>query len=112
VLADSFAKLSGFIVPTIRERIARGLPLDSVAPLPALFLQVLLRWQRGELAVPYHDQSRDQGVVQAICSAPDPVLAFCAQRVFWAELADHPALLRAVRGAMPVAVPARASPTA
>jgi D-arabinitol 4-dehydrogenase len=103
VLADSFAKLPGFIVPTIRERIARGLPLDSMALLPALFLQVLLRWQRGELAVPYHDQSRDQEVVEAICTAQDPAAAFCAQRVFWAELADHPALLQAVRGAMPAA---------
>jgi D-arabinitol 4-dehydrogenase len=103
VLADSFAKLPGFIVPTLRERIARGLPLDSVALLPALFLQVLLHWQRDDLGVPYYDQSRDPDVLGAICSAQDPVAAFCAQRVFWAELADHPALLHAVRGAMPAA---------
>jgi len=41
VLADSAAKLSGFIVPTLRERVARGLPLDSVAMLPALFIEAM-----------------------------------------------------------------------
>jgi D-arabinitol 4-dehydrogenase len=40
VLADSAAKLSGFIVPTLRERVARGLPLQAVAVLPALFVEV------------------------------------------------------------------------
>ncbi len=40
VLADSQAKLSGFIVPTLRERIARSLPLAAVAMLPALFIEV------------------------------------------------------------------------
>jgi len=99
VLADSCAKLPGFIVPTLRERIARGLPLDAVAPLPALFLQVLLRWQRGELGMEWQDQARVPSVVKAIAAAPDPVAAFCAQSVFWGELAQHPALVAAVRAA-------------
>jgi D-arabinitol 4-dehydrogenase len=40
VLADSAAKLSGFIVPTLRERVARALPLEAVAMLPALYIEV------------------------------------------------------------------------
>ncbi|MGO4377064.1 mannitol dehydrogenase family protein [Pseudoduganella sp. RAF53_2] len=106
VLADSFAKLPGFIVPTIRERIVRGLPLDAVALLPALFLQVLLRWHRGELQTPYHDQARDQQVANAICMARDPVESFCAQRSIWAELADHATLRSAIAKAMAASVPA------
>jgi len=108
VLADSCAKLPGFIVPTIRERIARSLPLASVAVLPALFLQVLLSWQRGELAVPYHDQAREDGVVQAICNAADPVAAFCAQELLWGSLCGHPALIQAVRNATAAAMDASA----
>lgn len=103
VLADSCAKLPGFIVPTLRDRIARSLPLDSVAPLPALFLLVLQRWRCNDLAIPYHDSMRDDTMVRAICDAPDPVAAFCAQPALWGGLASHPALLDAMRAALPVA---------
>ena len=106
VLADSCAKLPGFIVLTIRERLQRGLALDAVAVLPALFLQVLLRWRRGELSTPYHDQARDLQVVDAVCTAQDPVAAFCAQPVFWGELAGHPALSAAIAKAMAASAPA------
>jgi D-arabinitol 4-dehydrogenase len=99
VLADSFAKLPGFVAPTLRDRLARGLPLAPAAVLPALFLQVLLRWRAGRLAVPYHDQSRDPAVVDAICGAADPVAAFCAQPLFWDALAGNAALEAAVRAA-------------
>lgn len=100
VLSDSFSKLPGFVVPTIRERIGRGLPLDSAASLPALFLQVLLRWRAGQLGVAYRDQARDQAVVDAVCGAADPVTAFCAQPLFWGELAGDARLVQAVRSAM------------
>lgn len=99
VLADSCAKLPGFVVPTLRDCLARGLPLAPAAVLPALFLQVLLRWRAGELGLAWHDQSRDPAVVDAICGAADPVAAFCAQPVFWDELAGNAALTAAVRAA-------------
>ncbi|WP_296801671.1 D-arabinitol 4-dehydrogenase, partial [Variovorax sp.] len=38
VAADGFSKIPGFIAPTVRERLAAGQPIDSVAMLPALFL--------------------------------------------------------------------------
>jgi len=100
VLADSFSKLPGFVVPTIRERIARGLPLESAAVLPALFLQMLLRWRAGRLGLAYRDQALDAAVADAICDASDPVAAFCAQPLFWGELAGDARLERAVRGSM------------
>ena len=46
VVADGFSKIPGFIVPTLRELSARGLPLDATAMLPALFYVFLLRWHR------------------------------------------------------------------
>lgn len=103
VLADSFSKLAGFVVPTLRERIARALPLDNVAVLPALFLEVLLQWQRGALATPYHDQARARQVVDAVCHADDPVAVFCAQPALWGTLAGNPKLLEAMRAARPQA---------
>jgi D-arabinitol 4-dehydrogenase len=99
VLADSFAKLPGFVAPTLRDCLARGIPPAPAAVLPALFLQVLLRWQAGKLPVPWHDQSRDPAVVDAICGAADPVAAFCAQPLFWDALAGDAALTAAVRAA-------------
>ena len=100
VLADSFAKLTGFVLPTIAERLSRGDDIASVAALPALFLQFLLRWHRGELDVDYVDQGATIQMVAAICDAADPVAAFCSQRLLWYDLADAPRLQAAVRQAM------------
>jgi D-arabinitol 4-dehydrogenase len=99
VLADSFSKLPGFVVPTILERIRRSLPLDSAAVLPALFLQVLLRWHAGRLDVRYRDQAYDAAVAGPICSAGDPVAVFCDQPLLWGELAGDARLEQAVRAA-------------
>lgn len=99
VLADSLAKLPGFIVPTIRERMARGLPLDAVAPLPALCLAFLLRWCAGTLQADYRDQAMDAGLLQRVCGAADAVAAFCAEPALWGELAGSPPLAAAVAAA-------------
>ena len=50
VAMDGFSKLPGFIAPTIRERLANGQPIASVAVLPALFLAYLQRWHAGAIA--------------------------------------------------------------
>ena len=42
VAMDGYSKIPGFIAPTIRERLARGESIASVAMLPALFLACLL----------------------------------------------------------------------
>ena len=104
VLVDSFAKLPGFVVPTIRDRIRFKLDLEAVAILPALFLRVLLRWCAGTLATAYRDQARERAgraVIDAICDAADPVAAFCAEPLLWDELAGDPRLVRAIGAAMP-----------
>ncbi|MES2959065.1 MAG: D-arabinitol 4-dehydrogenase [Pseudomonadota bacterium] len=99
VVMDSFAKLPGFIVPTIRERLARSESITSVAVLPALLLAFLQRWARDQLPYAYSDQAMDPAQARAMCSAPDPVAAFCGNRALWGALAGSPALEQAVHGA-------------
>jgi len=99
VVMDSFAKLPGFILPTVRERLARDESIASVAMLPALFLAFLRRWHGGELLDPYVDGAMNPGHAHAICAAPDPVRAFCREAALWGPLAGSLALEAAVRGA-------------
>ncbi|MDY0748290.1 D-arabinitol 4-dehydrogenase [Paucibacter sp. R3-3] len=99
VAADGFSKIPGFIAPTIRERLAAGGSIDSVAMLPALFLAFLQRWHAGQLSYAYQDQGMDPTVAHAICAAQDPVAALCADRLLWGNLAGDERLVAAVRGA-------------
>ena len=99
VAADGFSKIPGFIAPTVRERLAAGATIDSVAMLPALFLAFLQRWHRGELPYTYQDQGMDPAVAHAICDAADPVAALCADAGLWGDLAGDARLVSAVRRA-------------
>ena len=99
VAADGFSKIPGFVAPTVRERLARGEGIDSVAMLPALFLAFLQRWHRGTLPYAYQDQGMDPAAAHAICDAADPVAAFCADASLWGPTANDPRLVDAVRRA-------------
>ncbi len=99
VAMDGFSKIPGFIAPTIRQRMARGESIDSVAMLPALFLAYLQRWHAGQIAYTYQDQAIDPAVAHAMCDAPDPVAAFCADKPLWGEMAGDARLVNAVRRA-------------
>lgn len=99
VVADGFAKLPGFIAPTLRERLKRGESIASAAMLPALFLAFLQRWHAGKLREPYQDQAMDPARAHAICASSDPVLTLCSEQSLWAELAGHPRLIDGVQAA-------------
>ncbi len=99
VAMDAFAKIPGMIAPTIRDRLARGETIHSVAMLPALFLAYLQRWHQGQIPYTYSDQAMDPVAAHAVCEASDPVAAFCADSVLWGELANNPRLLTAMRDA-------------
>jgi D-arabinitol 4-dehydrogenase len=99
VAADGFSKIPGFIAPTVRERLAAGQPIGSVAMLPALFLAFLQRWHRGSLPYAYQDQGMDEAAAHAICDAADPVLALCSDAGLWGGIAGDVRLVEAVRGA-------------
>jgi D-arabinitol 4-dehydrogenase len=99
VAADGFAKIPGFIAPTIRERLARGESIASVARLPALFLAFLKRWHAGRLPFAYQDQAMVPERAHAICAAADPLAAFIAEASLWGELAGSAALRDAVGAA-------------
>lgn len=97
VAMDGYSKIPGFIAPTIRERLARGESIASVAMLPALFLAYLQRWHKGEIAYTYQDQAMDPAAAHAICESADPVAAFGADPVLWGPLASRPQLVDALR---------------
>ncbi|MGS5086479.1 D-arabinitol 4-dehydrogenase [Hydrogenophaga sp. A37] len=99
VAMDGFAKIPGMIAPTIRDKLARGGTIDSVAMLPALFLAYLQRWHAGQLPYTYQDQAMDPAAAHAICEAADPVAAFAADTTLWGELASDPRLVNALRNA-------------
>ncbi len=97
VAMDGFSKIPGFIVPTLRECMARGAPLHSTALLPALFFVYLGRWHRGELIHPYQDGVMDPAAAHAFFAAPDPLAAFCRDPLLWGPLAGDPVLTAAIR---------------
>ena len=99
VAMDAFAKIPGMILPTIRESLDKGLPIDAVAMLPALFLAFLQREQRGEIPYAYEDQSMEPAVAAAIVGTQDPVAAFARERVLFDELAGDARLLEGLRRA-------------
>lgn len=99
VAMDGYSKIPGFIVPTFRERLARGESIASVAMLPALFLAYLERWHRGQISYTYQDQAMDESAAHAICQASDPVAAFAGDPVLWGELAGNRAVVDALRAA-------------
>jgi D-arabinitol 4-dehydrogenase len=99
VAMDGFSKIPGFIAPTVRERLARGEPIDSVAMLPALFLAFLRRWHQGSLPYVYQDQGMNPAAAHAICEAANPVAALCADRTLWGDTAGDARLVDAMRRA-------------
>ena len=99
VAMDGFSKIPGFIAPTIRERLARGESIASVAMLPALFLAYLQRWHAGLIPYTYQDQAMDPAVGHAICEAADPVVALCSDVSLWGDMAGDPRLVRSVQQA-------------
>ena len=99
VAMDGFSKIPGFIAPTLRERLARGESIASVAMLPALFLAYLQRWHAGLIPYTYQDQAMDPAVGHAICEAADPVVALCSDVSLWGDMAGDPRLVRSVQQA-------------
>ncbi len=99
VAMDGFSKIPGFIAPTIRERLAQSASIESVAILPALFLEYLQRWHLGKIAYIYQDQAMTPAIAHAICAASDPVAAFCADATLWGAEANDPRLVSALRRA-------------
>jgi D-arabinitol 4-dehydrogenase len=97
VAMDGFSKIPGFIVPTLRECMARGAAMDSTALLPALFFVFLGRWHRGELAYAYQDGVMDPAAAHAFFDASDPLAAFCRDPMLWGPLAGNEVLVAAVR---------------
>jgi D-arabinitol 4-dehydrogenase len=100
VAADGFSKIPGFIAPTLVECFERGVEPAATAMLPALFFRFLDRWRRGELPYAYQDGVMDERAARAFFDAPDPLAAFCAERLLWGGMAQSAKLDAAVRAAL------------
>ncbi len=57
VAADSWAKLTGFIAPTVLACLESGVGLESAALAPALFLRFMRHWADGTLPFAHADQT-------------------------------------------------------
>ncbi len=99
VAMDGFSKLPGMIVPTLRDCLDAGRPMDATAMLPALFFEFLSRWHHGTLGVPYADGVMDPAVAHAFFATTDPIGAFLKDAMLWGPLAGHPTLDAAIRKA-------------
>ncbi len=99
VAMDGFSKIPGFIAPTMRQALAAGRSIDSVALLPALFLMFLHRWHVEKLPYEYQDQAMDEASAHDICNSSDTVLALASNTVLWGELAGDTRLVEALRRA-------------
>ncbi|MEQ1685037.1 MAG: D-arabinitol 4-dehydrogenase [Burkholderiaceae bacterium] len=99
VAMDGFAKIPGFLWPTLQECLARNASIMKTAKLPALFFEFLGRWHRGELAYAYHDQGMDVAAAHALFDAPDPLAAFCRDPILWGPLAGNERLTAAIAAA-------------
>jgi D-arabinitol 4-dehydrogenase len=99
VAMDGFSKIPGFIVPTLRDRIAADASLDACAVLPALFFAFLQRWHAGALEFAYQDGVMNVEAAHALFESPDPLDAFCRDPMLWGPLAGDARLTAAIRGA-------------
>lgn len=99
VAMDAFAKIPGFIVPTLRDCLARGDSIASTALLPVLFFHLLALWHRAALAYTYQDGVMDPAAAHAYFESADPIAAFAGDPQLWGGLAGDPRLLAALRAA-------------
>jgi D-arabinitol 4-dehydrogenase len=100
VAMDSYAKLQGFVAPTVRERLRRGESIDAVAMLPALYLAFLARWDRGGIGWAYADSMLDAASAHTLARSADRVAALCADPRLWSECANDVRFVEAVRRAL------------
>ena len=99
VAMDGYAKIPGFVVPTLCECLARGASIASTAMLPALFFAFLERWHRGALPYAYQDGAMEPAQAHALFTAPDPLAAYAGDPTLFGALAGDPRLLAALRTA-------------
>ena len=100
VAADGYAKIPGFIAPTLAQRIAAGATPIATAMLPALFLRFLERWHNGSLPYTYQDGVMDAAAVHRMFATDDPLAVFCNDKLLWGGLAGNPVLALALHDAL------------
>lgn len=100
VAADSFPKIPGFILPTVKERLLSDAgSCAAAAALIAVFYIFLERLYADAIPYDYQDNGYDPARLRHIMCAPDRIHAFCSDKYFWGDMAEHDTLIREVRAA-------------
>ncbi|MES2208397.1 MAG: D-arabinitol 4-dehydrogenase [Pseudomonadota bacterium] len=91
--ADGFSKVPGFLLPTLRERLASHHLFADTAMILATFFVFLQHWNEGKLNFQYQDPALNPERVKMIFASDKPLIAFCNETALWAELTGHPSLI-------------------
>ena len=92
VAQDSYAKLKGFVVPTLCERLRKAQPIEGAGLVPALFLAFLQHWRRDGLGWTYQDGALSTDAARALTESRDPLAMLCEDAALWGDCAGHPRL--------------------
>lgn len=92
VAQDSYAKLKGFVGPTLCERLRKAQPIEGVGMVPMLFLGFLQKWRRGGLGWTYQDGALSRDAARALTESCDPLAMLCQDRALWGDCAADPRL--------------------
>lgn len=101
VVQDSFSKFSGFVLPTLADRIASGADIEGVGTLPALLLRFLQGWNNSALGCHYFDTAAAHAAARRICASIDPAAALASDVSLFGELAGHQQIANVVHAKLP-----------
>ena len=93
VAADGFAKISGWVAPTLQERLDAGAWPKSTAGIALAFLAFLQLWRSNEVDFTYADQTMQPKAVSKMLAEVEPVSAFACNADLWGRLAGRADLI-------------------
>lgn len=100
ISSDSIAKLHGFIVPTLKDCLAKNIvPYDGLK-LAGLYFLFLKKYFDNQLNFEYEDRALAHTNLKAIFLALDPIDAFTSHHDLFGNLIDYPAFKIELRKAI------------
>ncbi len=88
ISSDSIAKLSGFIVPTLKDCFEQNKMPTSSLKLAGLYFFFLKKYNQNQLPFEYEDCALSQLNVKEIFSASNPIHAFATSKILFGSLCD------------------------
>ena len=97
VAADGFAKIAGWVRPTIEERLEVGAWPVATAGIAAAFLTFLRLLSSNQINFDYCDQTAAPDTVCDMTNAVDPIVSFAHNTELWGRLAGRGELIALLR---------------